>query len=164
MGAERSDWIQTESRKVKNDFGGNLIVTPDENWLQKWSTPSDQVVYFNEADVVEVGKKLWILTFFVNPKLDSNGDANLVCTLTATRPDSSVASHHENFQCLEGKVEGALSNVRLSPAVIGFVGEQDDQLGEWTIDVQITDENRDTVLDLQTSFTLVNHQGLASLQ
>jgi hypothetical protein len=64
---------ETEARKSKNDFAGWLLVTPDENWQAKWNTPPHTVPSFKEAREVNRGKKLFVLIFFSNPKLDSSG-------------------------------------------------------------------------------------------
>ncbi len=156
IGEHRNNWTQSNSVKVLNDFGASLLVTPDQNWRQKWETPSDQMVYLDEAEVVRLGEKLWVLAFMVNPKLDDNGQANVVCALTIVRPDQSIAFDQGGIPCLQGAVEGNLDNVRLSPVVVEYLGEEGDPLGRWTIRMRIKDENRDTQLDLETSFTLVS--------
>lgn len=156
LGADRTSWTQTESRKVKNDFGGNLVVTPDADWKEKWQTPPETIVYFNEASVVGIGDRLWILAFVVNPQLDKYGSANVTASLKATRPDSSVAFDLKDTPCLKGEMQGSLDNVRLCPAIVEFVGEPGDPLGEWVVEVTVTDQNRSTTLDLKSTFSLVS--------
>jgi hypothetical protein len=49
--------------------------------------------------------------------------------------------------------------IRLSPAVIEFVGDKTDPLGRWLVEVDIEDANRKTTLRLQTQFTLIGSDG-----
>ena len=154
LGPDRSKWLDTEFRKTKNDFAGVLLVTPDTDWERKWNTPPDTIPYFREARTVKVGEELVILTFFVNPKADGNGDANVLCSIKTTRPNGTVSVDEKNIPCMKGKVLGNPNNIRLSPAAINFVGEKSDPLGKWVVEVGIHDVNRNTTLQLRTQFTL----------
>jgi len=155
LGSDRKKWPDTEFRKTKNDFAGVLLVTPDIDWKQKWNTPPDTIPYFREAKTVKIGDELAILTFFVNPKADGNGNANILCRIKVTQPNGTVSVDENNIPCMSGKVLGDTNNIRLSPAVIHFVGEKSDPLGKWVVEVGIHDVNRNTSLQLRTRFTLV---------
>ncbi|WP_321529260.1 hypothetical protein [Sedimenticola selenatireducens] len=159
LGAERNDWEHTEYRKVENDFGGSLVITSDLNWQQKWETPPDNVPPFAEAETVRVGEGIVILTFFVNPKVNEYGQASVRCALKVTRPDGTEAANYESFWCLNDTPMGDINNVRLSPAIINFIGEESDPLGEWVVEVNIHDVLRNTELNLRRSFTLEPRNG-----
>lgn len=154
LGPDRSNWPDTEFRKTKNDFTGLLLVTPDTDWEQKWSTPPDTIPYFREATSVSIGEELVILTFFVNPKPDDEGNANVLCSIKATRPNNTVSINEKDIPCMKGPILGNPDNIRLSPAIINFVGEKSDPLGKWLIEVEIQDVNRNTTLQLKTHFNL----------
>lgn len=154
LGPDKSQWPDTEFRKTKNGFSGMLLVTPDTDWAQKWNTPFDTIPRFREAKVAKVGEKLVILTFFVNPKTDENKNVNVICSITATRPDSTISINERGIPCMKGELQGSPNYIRLSPAIINFVGEQNDPLGKWVVEVEIEDTNRDTILHLKTYFTL----------
>jgi hypothetical protein len=154
LGPDRNKWPDTEFRKTKNDFAGMLLVTPDLDWEKKWNTPPDTIPYFKEAKNVNIGEELRILTFFVNPKIDSNGDVNVVCGIKVTRPNGTVSADKKNIPCMKGKLLGDPNNIRLSPAVIHYVGEKSDPLGMWIVDVGIQDVNRQTLLQLRAYFNL----------
>ncbi len=155
FGSDHSKWPQTEYRKVKDDFAGWLLVTSDTNWKQKWDAHPDTIPQFNEASEVKIGDKLVILSFFVNPKTDVENNVNVICSLKATRPDGSLSVKQENIVCAKGRLRGSSTNVRLSPAVINFVGKQTYPLGVWVIEVEIYDVVRDTRLNLKTMFELM---------
>jgi hypothetical protein len=159
LGPDRNKWPDTEFRKTKNDFAGVLLVTPDTDWEQKWNTPPDTIPYFREAKTVRVGENLVILTFFVNPKTDKDGNAKVICSIKTTRPNGTVSIDQGNIPCLTGKPLGNQNNIRLSPAVINFVGEKNDPLGKWLVEVDIQDLNRNTTLKLKTHFILEDKGG-----
>jgi len=157
FGPDFSEWSQTESRKEKDNFAGWLLITSDTNWQKKWETPPNTVPRFNEASVVKRGDELVILTFFVNPKTDTDNNANVICSLKVTRPDGSISVEQENIVCGEGKLQGPSQHIRLSPAIINFIGEKTDPLGIWIVEVEINDAVRDIKLNLKAQFELEAH-------
>jgi len=159
LGPDRSKWPNTEFRKTKNDFSGVLLVTPDVDWKQKWNTPPDTIPKFREAKTAKVGERLVVLTFFVNPKPDAQGQVNVVCGIKVTRPNKTISVNERKLPCLRGPLVGDLNYIRLSPAVIEFIGERGDPLGKWLVEVDIEDVNRSTTLHLQTHFTLIGNDG-----
>lgn len=159
LGPDRSKWPDTEFRKIKNDFGAVLLVTPDTDWRQKWNTPPDTIPRFREAKTVKLGEQLVILTFFVNPKTDAERNVNVVCGIKVTRPNKTISVNERNIPCMRGPLTGNPDYIRLSPAVIQFIGERTDPLGKWLVEVDIEDVNRKTILHLQTHFTLIGSDG-----
>jgi hypothetical protein len=159
LGPDRSKWPDTDFRKTKNDFSGVLLVTPDLDWRQKWNAPPDTIPRFREAKTVKVGEQLAVLTFFVNPKADVDGNVNVNCGIKVTRPNGTVSVNERNIPCMRGPLRGDPNHIRLSPAVIQFIGEKKDPLGKWVVEVDIEDANRSTTLRLQTHFMLVRSDG-----
>jgi len=159
LDADRSKWTDTEFRKVKNDFAAMLLVTPDTNWKEKWDTPPDTVPRFRVAKTVKMGEQIVVLTFFVNPKPDEQGNANVICGIKVTRPNKTVSVNERNIPCMRAPLVGNPNYIRLSPAVIHFIGEKNDPLGTWVVEVDVEDVNRNTTLHLQTRFTLMRSDG-----
>jgi len=157
FGHDLSEWPQSESRKERDNFAGWLLVTSDTNWQEKWETPPDTVPRFNETSVVKIGEELVILIFFVNPKTDTENNANVICSLKVTRPDGSISVEQENIVCAKGKLQGPPHHIRLSPAIMNFVGEKTDPLGIWVVEVEINDAVRNIKLSLKTQFELEAH-------
>lgn len=139
---------------TQNDFTGLLLVTPDADWQQKWNTSEATVPKFNQASTVRYGEQLSILTFFANPKADKSGNVDVVCNLKVVRPDGSLSVDAKDVQCAKGKLQGHPRNVRLSPAVLKFVGEESDPPGVWKVEVKLTDKVRGTSLTLKSQFEL----------
>ena len=156
LGPNISDWPQTESRKVKDNFAAWLLITPDCNWQQKWDTPPDVVPHFNEVGTVKKGQEIVILSFYVNPKTDTSNNAHVLCSLKVTRPDGTQSINQENIVCIKDILKGSPYNVRLSPAVLKFIGKEEDPIGIWIVEVKFDDVIRNVSLNLKTQFELQN--------
>ena len=151
---ERTGWPETENQKSKDDFGAWLLVTPDIDWQEKWETPSDTVPSFNESKNVKIGGKLFVLTFFANPKANHLNQARVDCQLTLTRPDGTVSVDVKDIECINGEVTGDPRSIRLSPAFIQFTAEETAPLGEWTVSAKVKDVHRSIELSLKATFTV----------
>jgi len=144
----------TESRKSKNDFGGWLLVTSDEDWEAKWNTPPDTAPSFIETSSVELGQRAFVLIFFANPALTPDRNANIRCDIKITRPNHTISMNEKGLACFNGRIAGSQNSMYLSAPVIGFVGEPTDPKGKWVVDVVLQDVVRETELSLSTFFTL----------
>src|SRR5579859_5960141 len=80
---------ETASRKSANGVGGWLLITSDDNWEEKWNTPSETIPQFTEAHTVGVGKRLHILTFVGNPGRSVDGTAHVTCDFSMQKPDGT---------------------------------------------------------------------------
>ncbi len=145
---------ESSSMRSRDDFGGSLLITPDDDWKAKWNTPAEAMPNFNSADVVPYGKKVYVLIFFANPKLDSSGVANVRCDIQITDPTGKVAMLKKDLICFSEKIAGSQFNTYLSAPVFVFNGEPEDPPGEWIVDVSLRDANRHVDLPLRSSFKL----------
>jgi hypothetical protein len=145
----------TESQKSVAGFGGVLVVTPDEDWEEKWNTPPEIAPHFSGGSAVERGGKLFILTIYTNPKLDNSGMANVTIDIDVERPDGSTSTHAEGAVCFQGEFRGPPHNVHLCGPVIGFIGEPSDPAGTWSVQITLTDNIRKVSMPLATSFELL---------
>ena len=155
-------WVTRDGYKIPNSdaikslngFGGYLIVTPDSNWQEKWNTSVETVPYFSESSNVSYGDKLTILTFYINPKRTKNNEIRIFCDIKVTRPDGSISVDEKNFKCAVGKIMGDLKNVRLTSAILNYVGDKSDPPGEWVVEVTLKDKLRNIEIPLKTHFYL----------
>lgn len=143
-----------ESIKSKDDFGGSLLATTDEDWEKKWNTPPETKPNFNKAGIVSYGKKIYILTFFANPKLDQQGKANVRCDLRIFAPTGKVSLEQKDATCFTGAIQGSPYALRLSAPVVAFSGDPDDPAGTWSVEVMLRDAVRNVELPLRTTFEL----------
>jgi hypothetical protein len=145
---------ESEFMKSKDDFGGSVLATTDEDWEKKWNTPPETKPNFNKAGTVPYGKKVFILTFFANPKLDQQGKANVRCDIRILEPSGKVSLEQKDAACFSGAIQGSPYAMRLSTPVIAISGDPDDPPGTWAIEVMLRDTVRKVELPLRTTFEL----------
>lgn len=161
--ADEGGWVDrngdpvpdSDSMKSDSGFGASLIVTPDEDWAEKWNTPRETTPYFSEASEVRVGQVLTILPLFINPKLDENRIARISCDLRIVRPDSSLAIDEERLNCFTYEIPGDPESVFLSAIIPKYVGEPGDPRGVWLVEMTMRDEVRGVGIPLSVSFELI---------
>jgi hypothetical protein len=159
--AESDGWVTRDGKPVPNSdlmksmngFGGSLVVTPDPDWEAKWNTSPETVPHFSEARNVSYGEQLTILTFYINPKTNASGELDVLCDIKIMRPDGR-SSEYKGVQCASGKLQGSPRNVRLTTAVIKYIGEASDPPGKWIVEVTLTDKMRGIAIPLKTHFNL----------
>ena len=143
----------SESQKSIAGFGGLLVMTPDEDWEEKWNTPPEVGPQFSHTSKVERGGKLFILTMFTNPQIDDAGAAHITIDIDIKRPDGSSSMHTADAVCFQGEL-GPPYNVYLCGPVVGFIGEESDPAGTWSVQITLTDELRKVSMPLVTRFEL----------
>ncbi|EAR59560.1 hypothetical protein [Neptuniibacter caesariensis] len=162
--AQAEGWYTQDGEVVPNSdsiksiagFGAWLVVTPDKDWEEKWDTPPETTPYFTEASEVSYGDYLTILTFFINPALNEQGEVKLLCDIKVTRPDGTFSIDMDGIECASGVLKGNPRNVRLTSIVLKYIAEKDDLLGKWGVDVTVRDSNRRVDIPLKTHFVLKN--------
>ena len=145
---------ETNSMKSIDGFGGLLLATTDDDWEKKWNTPPETKPKFTAAGRVPYGKTIYILTFFANPKVDPQGNAEVRCDLRLLDPAGHVALQQKDTDCYSGALQGSPYAQRLSAPVLAFSGEPGDPEGTWLIEVILRDTVRQVELPLRTSFEL----------
>ncbi|HEU0273707.1 MAG TPA: hypothetical protein VFQ83_04185 [Candidatus Udaeobacter sp.] len=146
----------TQERSAVKGFGGWIVVTSDTDWHREWETSPDTVPHFTEAHTVGRGQHLFILTFFSNPKLTENREANVTCDINVVRPNGTSSVHQVGAPCFLGELKGPATNVYLSATVLDFVAEPKDPGGKWVVSVTLRDNIREVSLPLKTFFVLVD--------
>ena len=146
----------TDDRKSVDGFGGWIIVTSDANWKAKWETPSSTTPNFTTAKDIRRGKQIFVLTFFANPQLTTEGKADVVCDIDVIKPDGTPSTHQEGVICFKGPLKEPRLTY-LSAAVIGFVGDPNDPPGEWVVRITLKDNVRHVAVPLKTSFVLLDN-------
>jgi hypothetical protein len=142
------------ARKSIKGFGGWLLVTSDQDWEQKWNTHSGGPPQFTEATTVRKGSRIFVLIFFANPALSKAKEANVLCDIEVIRPDKSYSQRQREVVCFMGALDGPPTNLYLAVPVIGFVGEDTDPPGRWTVRVSVKDTIRGVKIPLEANFTL----------
>lgn len=154
----------TKKQKSISGFGGWLLVTPDEDWEDKWNTPQEHIPHFSEAEEVELGDVVTILPFFANPKLDANKNFRILCDIKIIKPDGSFSINEIDVPCAQGALDTDPMSIFLTQTVIKYVGEVGDPFGVWTVHFNLKDAVRNIEIPLETSFKLVKSKGNKSKQ
>ena len=105
---------------------------------------------------MERGKRVFVLIFFANPRLNEHGNADVTCDIDVTRPNGTSSTHQTDVVCLRGELKTDPHNPYLSSPVIGFVGDPGDPAGEWLIRVVLKDNVRHVKVPLDASFVLLD--------
>ena len=150
---------ETESMKSKDGFAGSVLVTADEDWRAKWDTPPETKPSFTMAETVPYGKKVFVLTFFSNPLLDAQGNANVRCDLQIVAPGGKVTLDQKDATCFAGRMAGSPYNLYLSaPVIHGKVGLRSSITGEIVMDAVFCPEENafPEVRGLKGPFTCLN--------
>lgn len=145
----------TDNMKSINGFGGWLIVTPDQDWEEKWNTPTETTPHFSEASEVSYGEQLTILTFFGNPSINKDGAIEVLCDIKIERPDGSYSINEKDIECAKGKLHGSPYSLRLTQTIIKYVGDPGDIPGLWKVSVILKDKLKSISIPLNTEFTLL---------
>jgi hypothetical protein len=152
IGADGQALPDTPWSKSKDGFAAMLLITPDQDWEQKWDTPTEVTPHFAEASEVSAGGRLAILSFLSNPMLDAAGRVNVTCDVRITRPDGTRAIDESNVPCFAGKLETPPRNVYLTGAVVNFIEEPEEPRGAWQVDITVRDTVRGVAIPLQAGF------------
>ncbi len=114
----------TASMKSKNGFGGQFIITANENIYAEWAKPMHPKI--DRADKLPVGKLLVPVVIYVNPKKDENGLIDVTYDLEILKPDGSLARKVSD-NLIACSVLGGVMWILLGPemwriVLAGFVG------------------------------------------
>lgn len=139
-----------------NGLHGMLMLTSDKDWQQKWDTPEKTIPTFNTSSELFIGETLSVLGFVSNPKLDDKGEVNVHCGLQLVTPTGKVVVSQAEIPCMTGKMTGKAANVYMLPAGAAVMAELTDEEGNWTVHYRITDKNRQTTIELKSSFELIH--------
>src|SRR3990167_4674680 len=144
----------TEARKSKSGFCGWLLLTPDENWREKWETSPDTTPHFSEKNTVKLGEKLFILPFFTNAEIDRSRNVKILCDIQVVRHNGTYSINERGIECFNGKLLGNQFSLYLASTVIGFSGENSDPLGDWVVNLKFIETTKQVELPLKAKFTL----------
>jgi hypothetical protein len=130
-------------------FFARALLTDEENWRDKWDSPSNQVVNFNTINSVWQGDSAVLLVFFANAKL--NGiEAEIECDLKISKPDGNTQAVPPT-KCYFGPVIGSNENLRLTGFWVEMKVDAADPKGLWTFEVGVRDVLRGVRIPLEVS-------------
>ncbi len=139
----------TASMKAKDGFGGQFILTANEQIYAEWAKPETPKIEI--ASKLPVGKLLVPVVIYVNPKKHPDGTVDVTYDLTIIKPDGSVAREIPDIVCAKGPLSAPQYNLQLSCSEVKWGADSSDPLGRWTFRIILKDNVRGTRLQLEAS-------------
>ena len=145
---------ESASQKSAGSLGGMILLTPDQDWKEKWETPKETIPQFNQASEVERDGSLFLITFFGGASQDEVGRSNLLCDFTLVRPDGSFAIEQHDVACFPTDFAMERGITYMTNITIAFKADSSEPTGSWTYRVTLKDKIASTELPLEASFTV----------
>jgi hypothetical protein len=129
-------------RKENGDFAAMLILTnkPDE-FFAAWDQPPDPD-YKPELELATTavrGDTVVAVVIFSGCKSNDEGNCNSTVDFRLLRPDGSEYAHHKDGELWTDKPAPAYGQLQVSIANLGFIVEDDDPFGEYTLQANVRD-------------------------
>jgi len=142
-------------RKSIGEYGAWLVLTDKESQaFTNWDTPSEEV-YIPSTEKIEKGKTLTALIVFSGCAADDNGNCNLLVKYNVLFPDGSVYADLPIQEAWIDKPVPVKRSLGLSVGYIQVVIEDDEPLGEYTVEATVVDGNMRKSLELKSHFLAV---------
>jgi hypothetical protein len=145
---------ESPSRKSVGSLGGMILITPDQDWKEKWETSKETVPQFNQASEVEKDGSLFLITFFGGASEDEAGRSNLLCDFTLVRPDGTFAIEQHDIVCFPTDFAMERGITYMTNITIAFKADSSEPKGSWTYRMVLKDKIGGSDLPLETSFTV----------
>jgi hypothetical protein len=146
----------TDASKAVGDFGAELVFVADEReLLSRWEMPSESV---DVKTVSKVATNGFINAFIIfgGCKADANGNCSVVMRFHVLQPDGKVYIQTPAMEVWQGKRAPAGKSLELSVQYLKIRIEPNDQLGQYTIQTQVKDENSGATMQLKSSFVALH--------
>lgn len=145
-----------DDRKSVGAFGAQLIFTADEQALfKKWATPSEPVD-IDTVESVSINQPISAFVIFSGCKPDAANLCKVSMRFRVIQPDGKVYSETPAMEVWRGKPAPPGRALELSIQYLKVIVEPHEQRGRYTVQTQVRDDNTDTVLFLQKTFTAVD--------
>jgi hypothetical protein len=143
----------TDASKAVGDFGAQMIFVSDERELLRlWATPSE-TVEAKTTDTVETNGFINAFIVFGGCKPDASGNCSVAMRFRVLRPDGMVYAETPDMEVWRAKPAPRGRSIELSVDYLKIRIEPMDQLGAYTINAQVKDENSGIEIDLKRPFT-----------
>ena len=133
--------------QYENDGIKIILFCGDYNFVEQWQKP--ETPELKTKNTIKRGDDLLPYIVFGTNNLDKNGNAELTYGITVFNPDSSVYFDQKNLILWKGNPS---PNLNLVQQYIRIFIEEKDQLGIYTVKVDITDKNKNITVPLSINF------------
>jgi hypothetical protein len=145
----------SSNRKAIGEFGAQMIFVRDESVLfEQWNTPSN-TIDVKTTESVEVNGAINAFVVFSGCRRDTAGNCSVEVRFRVFQPDGSVYAETPAMEVWDHKPAPPGGSLELSVQYLKVVIEPTDQLGTYTIQSQVRDNNSGDVLQLSGPFNAV---------
>lgn len=124
----------------------------DEDWKEKWYTPSDNV-NFSTTDSIRVGEELTFLVGFANPTRDADGRIKILCDLEITRSDGSSGGSAHQIECASPDLPVATNRIVPTYLSVTIKSDPAEPVGDILFKAAVIDAVADLRLELELVLT-----------
>lgn len=145
----------SDSRKSKNNFAAQLILTSDADlWKQWYSLPSEVAPKITMLkNPAARNKPIFFALIYANPQKDQDGKANVDASFEVTKPDGKISKVPYSV-AYKGKLPGPETSLRLAEPALAYVVENSDPSGTYKVLAKVKDNIRNVEIILNTSFEI----------
>jgi hypothetical protein len=163
-GSAHAEWIdrrgnplpESDDMKSVGTFGARLIFIADEQILfKKWDTPSE-TVNIDTVESVSINQPISAFVIFSGCKPDAANFCKVLMRFRIIQPDGTVYSETPVMEVWHNKPAPQGRSLELSAQYLKVIVEAHEQRGCYTLQAQVRDDNSNTVLSLQKTFTAVD--------
>jgi len=144
---------QTKSMNSKDGFGANLVGVNEKNFFKVWNTPS-QTVNIDIVDTIHRNDELIFPVMFGGCQTNKENKCNIVGDFVIIAPDGSTYASIKKM-LIFNHVPFPNHGLNVSKEYVKVVIEKTDLLGAYQVRAHILDVIGNVVLNLETSFTVV---------
>ena len=124
-----------------------ILFCGDYSFVEQWYKP--EIPELTTKSSIRRGEDLVPFIVFSSNNVDNNGNASLTYSIKVINPDSSI--YFENYNLVLWK-DSPAPNLHLVQQYIRIFIEEKDQLGIYTIQVEVTDRNKNISIPLDVKF------------
>lgn len=164
LSAQSSDqyWQNSKGEKVenetsiksKNNFGAQLLLTDDKDYMKKWQRPTDGF-YIQSVRSAIRKQPIFILIIFANPGVDAKGLCNVSADIAITDPNGKLYGEIKDGDCWQNMPAPAAGNIQLSKFSMDIVIEEKDSSGRYTVNAVVKDKVKNTQLQFSDYFEVM---------
>jgi hypothetical protein len=142
----------TDDRKAIGRFGAEIVFTTDAEVLEeRWRTPSE-TVNIDSVDNVRINEPIYAFVVFSGCKPRVAGTCNVSMSFRVLRPDGKVYADTPSMEVWQDKQAPPGRALALSVQYLRVRIEPHEQLGRYTVEVQVRDENSGKIIALKKRF------------
>ena len=148
----KGEKVENETNmKAKNDFGAQMLLTDDKDYMKKWEQPT-QGFYVQTTHSALRKQPIFVLITFANPGVDEKGLCNITADIVVKAPDGKLYGEIKDGDCWQNMSAPPKGNIQLGKVSMGIVIEEKDHPGKYIVEALVKDHIKNVELPLSDYF------------